>query len=127
MGRGLKKVYWYWILDPELRYFNEYFSTNWTEGENIYREQDFESWESAVLRAKGIEHLEPESSGNDKSEGGGGGILESSPGGEGPSNGRDKDDAGNAECSGDGGVRVDEGGETHEEGRPPEPNIGQAK
>ncbi|KAF9454238.1 hypothetical protein P691DRAFT_646010, partial [Macrolepiota fuliginosa MF-IS2] len=39
MGRGAKKVYWYWILDLEARYFNEYYSNDWVEGERLYREQ----------------------------------------------------------------------------------------
>lgn len=43
-GYGEKKTFWYWELNLELRFYQEFESGCLVEGEKAYREEDFETW-----------------------------------------------------------------------------------
>ncbi|XP_006455291.1 hypothetical protein AGABI2DRAFT_121220 [Agaricus bisporus var. bisporus H97] len=44
-GRGQASTFWYWILDPEMRYFRDFETVDLAEGERIFREENFELWD----------------------------------------------------------------------------------
>lgn len=46
LGRGSGKIYWFWELDLNSRYYREFQAVGLAAGENVYREENFESWES---------------------------------------------------------------------------------
>lgn len=39
LGRGDKKMYWYWELDVELKYYHSYEISDLAEGHKIFQEE----------------------------------------------------------------------------------------
>lgn len=44
-GRGQMSTFWYWILDPEMRYYRAFETVDLEEGEKIFQEENFELWD----------------------------------------------------------------------------------
>jgi hypothetical protein len=43
-GRGQMSTFWYWFLDPEMRYYREFETADLAEGERIFKEENFDLW-----------------------------------------------------------------------------------
>jgi hypothetical protein len=43
-GQGQMSTFWYWFLDPEMRYYRDFETEDLGEGERIFRDEDFELW-----------------------------------------------------------------------------------
>ncbi|XP_006455325.1 hypothetical protein AGABI2DRAFT_209759 [Agaricus bisporus var. bisporus H97] len=48
-GWGQMSTFWYWILDPEMKYYRDFETADLAEGERIFREESFELWDAMEL------------------------------------------------------------------------------
>ncbi|KAF7762491.1 hypothetical protein Agabi119p4_9084 [Agaricus bisporus var. burnettii] len=48
-GRGQMSTFWYWILDPEMRYYRAFETVDLEEGEKIFQEENFELWDVDLI------------------------------------------------------------------------------
>ncbi|KAF7762492.1 hypothetical protein Agabi119p4_9085 [Agaricus bisporus var. burnettii] len=51
-GRGQMSTFWYWILDPEMRYYRDFETVNLVEGERIFKEEKFELWPAKLKKRR---------------------------------------------------------------------------
>ncbi|KAF7762216.1 hypothetical protein Agabi119p4_8809 [Agaricus bisporus var. burnettii] len=51
-GRGQMSTFWYWILDPEMRYYRDFETVDLVEGERIFKEEKFELWPAKLKKRR---------------------------------------------------------------------------
>ncbi|EKM78447.1 hypothetical protein AGABI1DRAFT_114725, partial [Agaricus bisporus var. burnettii JB137-S8] len=53
-GRGQMSTFWYWILDPDMRYYRDFETVDLVEGERIFKEEKFELWPAELKKWRAL-------------------------------------------------------------------------